>query len=152
MMKKYIRIALFWLFPFAEVALTIFLTKQLGAGPTLLLFIVPAIIGLIIQYRHFQHIKSVWKRVDEKIEERRRREKKEKSPMQDKRPTDPDEQAGCTEIVIYWLTIFLLLVPGLLSHLLAFYLMWPGVLKRIITRMHPLQATNSPSDAEGPTD
>lgn len=124
-MKIFLYLPLLLIFPFTEIAITIFLTQRLGVAWAFLFFAVPAIIGLLILKLRYQRFKAAQKLLKEKQAEREHH--KTTAHKKKQQPSDPEEAAGCVEVLFYQLITVLLLIPGVLSHILAFCLMLPGV-------------------------
>jgi UPF0716 family protein affecting phage T7 exclusion len=110
---------LLFILPFAEVGLTVLLTRRFGAAITFALFAVPAVIGLIIQRTRYKTIIDLHKKLAEKS--------KGLSPEEQKTQwQDYSVMYDFSLIMNYWLAVVLLLVPGLISHAVAFYLILSG--------------------------
>src|SRR5690348_8577352 len=105
--------------PFAEVGLTVLLTRRFGAVITFALFAGPAVIGLIIQRNRYKAISALqeeWSAKYKGLDDEER-----KTQIQDSLA-----MYNLSMIMNYWLAVVLLLVPGLISHALAFYLIFSG--------------------------
>lgn len=98
--------------PFAEVGVTVALTRWLGATVAYALYAVPAVFGLLIQWRRYLLVKETWQEMEIEVREKRKESF-----------SDPAWLRKSWGIQVFWLTVLLLLVPGVLSHLAAFYLL-----------------------------
>ncbi|HZT40713.1 MAG TPA: FxsA family protein [Chthonomonadaceae bacterium] len=110
-------------FPFAEIGVTVLLTRWLGAGVAFSLYAIPAILGLLIQWRRAKTIRSIWGKVSQ-----RDREAPNGPPW-----ADPALKEEWDELICYYITFVFLLIPGLISHILAFLLIITPTRKRIIS-------------------
>jgi UPF0716 family protein affecting phage T7 exclusion len=113
---------------FVEVAVTILLTKYFGAAPTYFLFAIPTIIGLFIQWRRKPIMEAAWAKVEKGLRSGDIYDQK----LRMTRPSYVEPQA---ELYTYWVTIFLLAIPGPLTAAVAFSLMLPFVKKCIRKKM-----------------
>lgn len=109
--------------PFAEVAVTVLLTRWLGATPTFALYVISAGIGLLVQCLRYRRLGREWDvTFGTKLE-----------PISEEAIPSASEiarQRGISAFAMFWVTSALLLIPGVLSHLAAFYwLIWPPVWK-----------------------
>lgn len=126
---KQIRVALILIaLSFSEVAVTILMTKYLGAALTYSLFAVPTGVGLVIQWFRWQGVKNDWAEVMA-IHERHKHLESEKEIRA------LTGTPGYTEKLIaysyFWVSLILLLVPGFVTDIIAFSLMLPSVHKKL---------------------
>ena len=113
---------------FIEVAVTVLLTKYFGALPTYSLFAVPTTVGLFIQWRRKPIMQAAWVKVEQGFPNRDKY--KQKLLM-----TRPSYIEPCAELYTYWVTVFLLAIPGPLTATVAFSLMLPFVKRCIYNKM-----------------
>ena len=99
------------LYPFAEFGATVLLTRWLGAPTAFAFYAVPAAVGLLVQRHRFGWVKAFWRELDSS------------SKKSKKRTWTDTESSKLWAIQFYWLTVILLLVPGVLSHIVAIYLL-----------------------------
>lgn len=103
--------------PFVEIAVTVLLTRWLGAIWTFALFAVPALIGLSVQWLRYPEIKRIWNESGARLKELG-------SESKDVLTHDDLFQQQFSEVIFYWIATVLLLIPGLVTHLIAFALIW----------------------------
>ncbi|MGI0489176.1 FxsA family protein [Pantanalinema rosaneae CENA516] len=116
MFNKVNLIAAFVLIPFVEVGTTILLTKVVGAVVTYSLFAVSNILGLIILWFHWKKVKPFldqMKIIVELNEEEKTR-----------RYADPNFQKQMIDLYQFFASVILLLIPGFITDLVAFYLIY----------------------------
>jgi UPF0716 family protein affecting phage T7 exclusion len=101
--------------PFLEVGLTVLLTKTLGATLTYSLFAIPTAIGLIIQWFRWKRIKPVFYELLKKSEVYA--ENKNFFAI-------PAIHRQMQEVASFWVSVLLLLIPGFVTDVIAFYLIF----------------------------
>lgn len=111
-----------------EVAATVMLAKSIGALQTYSLFAIPTLFGLLIQWRRRHLMQEAWGEVKENFD------------MGDTYEcrmlrTRPSFIADLYEIFSYWMSIALLLIPGPLTALAGFSLLFPSVRLVLIRKM-----------------
>lgn len=114
-------------FPFVEIGTTLLLTRLLGGWIVFFLFAIPALIGLFIQWRRFPTIKSMWAGIKDMLD-RTGKDTPERKALS----TNPAYWEPMYELQFYVVATILLLVPGLLSHILAFMFIIPPTRKRLL--------------------
>ena len=103
--------------PFVEVAVTIFLTSAIGAGLTFSLFAIPTIIGLIIQWFRWKKIRLYWIEIKSLLEANARNENSEMIH-------NVRLNRNAMVLINFWLSVVLLLIPGFVTDIYAFYLIF----------------------------
>lgn len=103
--------------PFAEVGATILLTRWLGAPIAFACYAIPAAIGLVIQWRRYPRIKTISDEL--KSLSRDEIEKRMKSDT----VSALQWRQRWMDHIVFWIVTYLLLVPGVISHLIALYLL-----------------------------
>jgi UPF0716 family protein affecting phage T7 exclusion len=110
---------------FVEVAVTVLLTKYLGALLTYSLFAIPTTVGLFIQWRRKDVMREAWAMTAQAF-----RENKHKSEIL-RIMSRPEYAAAQAEVHTYWASVLLLAIPGPLTAAIAFCFMLPFVKKKI---------------------
>ena len=124
--------------PFVEVAVTVVFTRWIGAGWTFLLFVVPAVTGLLVQWLRYPRIKLLWSELSSRME----------SEGKEGLRRDPELLRRSTEVLLFWFAVALLLIPGLASHVIAFGLIAPWTRALLIQAM--VRADRSRHETEPP--
>ena len=104
--------------PFLEVGLTVLLTKTIGAALTYSLFAIPTAVGLIIQWFRWKRIKPVFYGLLKKSEAHADNKNFFAIPAINKQ---------MQEVLSFWTSVLLLLIPGFVTDVVAFYLMFSPV-------------------------
>lgn len=102
-----------------EVASIALLASYLGALPTFLIYAIPTFIGFVIQLHRRQSMLAAWREM--KIDEDVDRKHEGKLVI-----NTPAKMAAGVEHYTYWLSTVLLLIPGPITSIAAFYYLLPS--------------------------
>ena len=103
---------------FTDVAVTVLLTKYFGALPTYSLFVALTVIGLSLQWFRKKNLNDALATVKKGFEAQKESGSKEAF-------RDPEVVEAFVEVEAFWISTFLLIIPGPLTAGLAFILMLP---------------------------
>lgn len=100
-----------------EVATVSLLVWSLGALPAFIFYAIPTAIGFAIQLYRRKSMLTAWHEMSEALESEGARNFTRASPT---------SIAATMEHYLYWLATFLLLIPGPVTSIAAFYYMLPS--------------------------
>lgn len=107
---------------FLEVTIIILLTKYFGGWFTFVLFALPTLTGLLMLWCRRNNYQSAVTKHESAVKDRSSEESL-------RLLTQPEYATAQAEITLHWITLFSLLIPGLLSTIYAFHFMLPTVRK-----------------------
>ena len=103
-------------------------TRWFGATVAYSLYALPAVLGLVVQWRRYPEMRSLWHELSDKQTGLSADEAK---ALYSQRAVLLD----AVELEMYWVAVVLLLVPGVISHVIALVLVVPPTRRWLIGQM-----------------
>src|ERR1051325_2824035 len=125
-MRPFRLLTIIVLLSFAEVATTAYLASHFGVALTFSVFAVPTVIGLAIQATRWHAMTAAWATMNACLAKAARTRNRRK------RLAMPGEFLSAqSEVMLYWGTMVLLLIPGPITALVAYLLIMRRTRERV---------------------